>query len=226
MAGIPAYCTNTACGAIFVSNAISISHSSEITLEGNTTTCPQCRSVARFVDGVFNELGKGLELVSGPPITRAILKQLQAIAEKANSGEITPQEAVQEATKVDPRLGKLFERFLALGMTAFAALFAFLGYQLQQAQYDLQKADSDASEQFYEEALEILERQAEALENEKNDERVERERRAPAAEKSDKDTSAVKRPSKRRAEVNKARRKALRERRRMFPRRGQRKPSS
>ncbi|QDY99489.1 hypothetical protein FQ775_03380 [Nitratireductor mangrovi] len=157
MAGIPAYCTNRKCGAVFVNNVINIKHSLNIRLSANfITRCPRCGSEARLVNGTFNERGKGLEFVSGPPLTKAILEHLRDIAQKAQSGEITPQEAIAEAGKIDSRWARILERALKIG-GAVGVFAAIITLYIQWSSYELQKADSAASAEFYKAALAILE---------------------------------------------------------------------
>ena len=143
MAGVPAKCTNPTCGLTFVSRAISVSMSIGIQISGNTVSCPRCGGRARVVDGVFNELGRGrLEIVSAPAETRAIFEQLYGVAKRASNGEITPQQAIEEVAKLEPRAVPIFERALHLGLTAFMALITFLMYQIQTQQFELQKEAS------------------------------------------------------------------------------------
>lgn len=221
MASIPIYCTH--CGAISDgAGGIHIEGSSRITLIGNTTTCPRCGRPAKFVDGVFNERGNGLEIVSAPPITHAVIDRLRQIAEQARQGEITPEQAIEQVNQIDPRVGTLLERVLLLGLGAFTAFLTFLMYQTQLDQLDLQKSDSQSSGQFQERVIDLLERQVSALEQENDPKGVKPQRRAPAAEKANGKSPAVKRPSKRRSDVQKARKKALLERRMAFCPRPQR----
>lgn len=219
MAELPGYCPS--CGAVFkLPNIVGGSGTMTVTMTGNAVTCPRCGRLARIGDGTYHVRNNKAEFVDGPPITKAVLAQLEEIARRATAQEISPALAVAEATRIDPRFGKLFERFLALGFTAFAAFLAFLAYQIQEQQYDLQKTDSVTSTQFYEKALELLDRQASSLENEQHNERVKRQRDAPSAQKTPKKPVAIKQPSKRRAEVNRERRAELKRRRMMFgPRR-------
>lgn len=167
-------------------------------------------------------------MISGPPLTRSILEQLQAIAQRAEAGEITPQQAVAEASQIDPRLGGLIERFTLVGLSAVAALCALIGLYLQDAQYELQKADSEISADFYDRALKLFEdqvalqeraeqaRYVERLEQQKIDKRIERKSRAPSMEKIKREAPTFKDLSKRRSDVNKKRRDELKRRRMMF----------
>ncbi|UVK54927.1 hypothetical protein DBIPINDM_001407 [Mesorhizobium sp. AR02] len=216
MANMPGYCPS--CGTIFAaSNIVGGGGNARITMIGNVTTCPnpRCGKPARLADGEFNINADDVSLVSGPPLTRAILEQLQDIARQAQAEEITPQEAVHRAAQIDPALGQLMSRFLRLGLSALAFLVPLIALYIQ-------REDSKASAQFYKAALEVLTRQAEAAE--KTSKEVERSNRiepkgeAPAKAKADKKPVTVKGPSKRRHQVNKERRRKLIAERKDFPR--------
>lgn len=167
MAGVPAKCTNPTCGLTFVSRAISVSMSIGIQISGNTVSCPRCGGRARVVDGVFNELGRGrLEIVSAPAETRAIFEQLYGVAKRASNGEITPQQAIEEVAKLEPRAVPIFERALHLGLTAFMALITFLMYQIQTQQFELQKEASTSDAQHREHVIGLMEKQLRILEEE------------------------------------------------------------
>ncbi|WP_163270462.1 hypothetical protein [Chelativorans alearense] len=221
MASIPGYCPY--CGFIFDgSGGIHIENSLNVTVTGSRMTCPNCGQMAFLVDGTFSERGRGLELVSGPPLTRMILDQLQEIARKAQAQEITPEEVIQQAETIDPQLGKILKNVpLASVISIFIALVAlYLSYE-----------GNRSSSEFQTKALEILERQAYAVEEVARSVRSSQEqevhktkRNRLAKPKSVKAPPSVKNSTRRR-DVNKARREALKERRRMFPRRIQHKPS-
>ncbi len=218
MAAIPGYCTH--CGHIFEGQGeIQIEHSFDVTLSDNRMTCPKCGKLARLVDGTFNERGFGLELVAGPPLTRAILDKLQELARKAESQEISPEEIIEQSETIDPKLaGALRSVPLASVASILIALVAlYLSYE-----------GNRSSSEFQSEALSILKRQAVAVEDmaessrqpqEKLEGNLNSKRDRPANPESVTESPRVKSPSTRRRDVNKARRKSLKERRRMFPRR-------
>ena len=129
-----------------------------ISMSGSVTDCPRCGATARFADGIFSEYGRGrLEIISGPAETREIFQQLYGVAQKARSGEISKQEAINQARAIDPRLGGIVERFLLLGLPALAVLASLIGVYLQ-----FQGNRSTA--EFEREALRLLERQTLAIE--------------------------------------------------------------
>lgn len=102
MANPPAYCSN--CGAIFPS-PISILGGGRVTLVGNITNCPRCGGAANILDGVFGVTNGVLQLLSGPQITRDVLRAVTTLIERAVRKEITPQDLEKEVTAINPELG-------------------------------------------------------------------------------------------------------------------------
>jgi len=231
MPSIPGYCAH--CDLAFDSRGagVVLEDCTNVTIGGGKPLrCPECGRPAQIAAGTFNAIGDRLELVDGPPLTVEILQRLRDIAERAQSEEITPAEAVREARELNPVLGRLLESYLALGLTVLTLFITLIGaYQqqisleMQRESFALQKLDSDASARFYKEALSLLQEQTELLRESTrqphDEKRIPNYSRAPTAEEAEKEPPTVKGPSKRRADVRKQRRIELKERRRMFPRR-------
>lgn len=231
MPSIPGYCA--ACDLVFEGDdGVYIENSFNITVTGVEISCPECGEPASLASGTFSAIGNTLELVSGPPLTYEILSRLREIAERAQSHQVTPAEAVQEAKELDPVLGSIFENFVKVGIPALAVLITIIGVYLQQlslkAQNEslaIQKRDSETAEAFYRDALQALRDQRATLEKSLAQMRdrsgitgkLDRPTTTDAAKKA----VTAKEPSKRRTDVNSARRQKLIERRRMFPRRNQ-----
>ncbi|AMK16919.1 MULTISPECIES: hypothetical protein [Sphingobium] len=105
MAKVPAHCGH--CGLQFYSeNFIGGSGASGITLKGNRTNCPRCGGWANLADGIFNLHDDQLELVDGPPLTRAMMAQLRLIAEKAKLKAADAEELLAEVAEVSPELAE------------------------------------------------------------------------------------------------------------------------
>jgi predicted RNA-binding Zn-ribbon protein involved in translation (DUF1610 family) len=215
MPSVPAYCSH--CGQIFDgSGGIHISNCADIRLIGNRMTCPNCGHLARIVDGTFSETGNGLELVDGPELTRLILDHFRNIATRAQTKEITPQEAILEATQLNPKLGRLMELFIQIGLPALAVLISLVGLYLQ---YE----GGVSTDEFEARAIQLLERQvqiSQTLADSKRvspDDSVQCQRDKRTESKDRKKSVSLRSASKRRKIVNDERRKQHAERRKLFP---------
>ncbi len=214
MASIPGYCTH--CGTVFEGRGgVHFEGSTNIRMIGNTMTCPGCGRMANMVDGVFNERGEGLEIVSAPPITHAVIDRLRQIAEQTRRGEISPEEAVQQLGDVDPKLAAFFSKFHDMGLPYLSFFVALVALYLQ--------ISGSASEDEYQtRAIQMMERQTIAVEtmarshNVHNESRVKGQRERPATEKANRKLPTIKDPSQRRKHVRDKRAKALKERREAF----------
>ena len=116
MAGPPARCLNPQCGYVFeLTNMFGGSGAiSNIYMQGNSTRCPRCGSSASMADGVYEYSGSFLKLKHGPPLTRAMIDDLAAIARAAKEKTIDAEEFLAEIADVSPELAaKLRERGLS-----------------------------------------------------------------------------------------------------------------
>ncbi|SRR5258706_950552 len=102
MAGIPAYCPH--CGTIFQSRAFAIMGGvSGTMLRGNTETCVHCGKMASIVDGTFDVSADDVvSLVSGPAITKEVLRSFSELVQRAAKNEITDEELKEEIEKLRP----------------------------------------------------------------------------------------------------------------------------
>ncbi|HEY4192469.1 MAG TPA: hypothetical protein VGM46_07465 [Mesorhizobium sp.] len=172
--------------------------------------------MAKLVDGVFNTRGGELEMVSGPPISRAILHKLEEIARRAKAHEITPEDAVKQAAEVAPVLGRIMGRFMVLGLPILTLLIALISLYLQ---YE----GNRSSDEFESDALQLLERQVHAVEllaasaNKEPENGVTKKSSGPTKVTPKKKPVVIKTPSKRRKNVNNARRQQHVEHKKSFP---------
>lgn len=103
---IPAHCPN--CGAVFRSRLLSISGNvKNLTLSGNTESCPFCGSRANTAEGVFDIADGVITVISAPHITAEILMAFGAVVKKAYAEKTDPEDLAKQAEKIDPTLGKL-----------------------------------------------------------------------------------------------------------------------
>lgn len=102
---IPALCPN--CGLLFRSRALAISGNvKNLTLKGNTESCPSCGGRAQIADGVFDVADGALSIVRAPHVTREMLSALEAALKLAMKKKSAPEQVAQEVEKIDPSFGK------------------------------------------------------------------------------------------------------------------------
>lgn len=184
-------------------------------IKSSRTNCPQCGTMSEILPGRYEMDGDRMNVDFDSSISPAALSALRDLIKKLQRSEITPQEAVLQASGISPSLGRLVEQFLTMGLPTLALLISLISLHLQ-------REDSKGSDEFYRQAIELLERQVETTGSiSKQIERsnsVKPKGERPAKAKANKKPVTVKAPSKRRNEVNKERRRKLIEARKEFPR--------
>ncbi|MER9398819.1 hypothetical protein NKI46_11880 [Mesorhizobium sp. M0615] len=195
--------------------AIQISGGASVRITNSMVSCPRCGRDSEILPGTYTESNNQLKYLLDPSISPEALKALLDIAERLQRSEITPQEAVQQAAQIDPAFGGLIAKMFTFGLPTIALLVSLISLHLQ-------REDGKETTQFYQQAIEALTRQVEAVENISKE--VERGNRVkskgdrPAKVEAAKKLVTVKPPSKRRHNVNDERRRKLIEHRKDFPR--------
>jgi hypothetical protein len=128
MPGPAVYCHF--CGTIFESRAFSIKPGvSNVTFTGLGEICANCGMPAQIVDGTFDVSKEGiLSLISGPPLSKAVVEQLGKLLNKVVTGEVSKDRLQEEADLIDPDLGKIVKvvKSKGLGLATLILLFMFL----------------------------------------------------------------------------------------------------
>lgn len=127
MAAIPCYCEN--CGTIFEFNGIGGSNIRGLTLRGNRVSCPNCYSLAKMADGVFNVTDGVLNLISGSDFTAGLMQRFGDLIKRAYEENASPEALQEQANELDPRLGKVIAEARKSGgifWFVMAALMVFL----------------------------------------------------------------------------------------------------
>ena len=123
--GVLSKCSH--CNYTFTSRMFSIVDSINVSLEGNTETCPRCGSRANVLDGTFDFNAQGIaKLISGPAFTQDVYKQFVSLVERARNEELNKEEFVREAQAISPLLASSIRRYLPNDSASFIALLAFL----------------------------------------------------------------------------------------------------
>ena len=128
MPGPAVYCQY--CGAIFQSRLLSIRPGvSNVTFAGMGEICVNCGMPAQIVDGTFDVSKEGiLSLISGPPLSKAVVEQLGKLLNKVVTGAVSKERLQEEADLIDPELGKIVKviKSRGLGLATLILLFMFL----------------------------------------------------------------------------------------------------
>ncbi|TKH07327.1 hypothetical protein FC682_02025 [Peribacillus simplex] len=101
---VPAFCDN--CNFIFPSGIV-IGNSTNVTMTGNKSQCPNCNYMARIPDGIFKFYDGVIEVLQASESTKRDLQKFYTIIQKANKVEATPQKVQQEIQKEVPKLSFL-----------------------------------------------------------------------------------------------------------------------
>jgi hypothetical protein len=72
-------------------------------------TCPRCGRVSEIIPGVYDATDDRLNILIDSSISPEALSAVRQLAERLQQGTITSVQAKEEAEKILPRLGKLFD---------------------------------------------------------------------------------------------------------------------
>ena len=109
MAGPPSRCQH--CGFAFQTGLIEIGPDVHgITFENVSVTCPQCGGNANVGDGTYSSVGDTLRLLVGPSDTQSLLSELQDIAERGKTENLTSVEILREIAGVSPEFAQRLEQ--------------------------------------------------------------------------------------------------------------------
>ena len=207
MTSLPAYCPK--CKSIFPFSEIGIAEGVSVALSNIGTNCPVCGfKDARVSDGVYKATKDAIEILSGPDSTRAMAEALKLVVERFASGELSREQAVQQASDLSPKYGTLLNGLSSLGIPALMLLIAIIALYLQ---YEGNKSSSEDAHKI----LDAITEQSFLIQD-KDKRGVDAERRTPSSKEPERKSTSIKDPSTRRADINKKRRNTLRSRRRDF----------
>ncbi len=106
-----AFCT---LHGLFPATAIAIAPGASVGVLGCIITCPQCGTPSEIIPGTYlahtNQAGVDrINLLIDPSISLPALGAIRKLAERAQAGEISAEQAKREAEKIHPKAGKLFD---------------------------------------------------------------------------------------------------------------------
>lgn len=115
----PAKCGK--CGLVFHATGIAVSNSTNVTMTGNSQSCPRCGHMANIGDGVYDFIGDRVKLIDGPPATIEMLEALaQTVRDSIAAGE-APEKTIERIGAIDPRILR-FKKFAGAAVLAIGAL--------------------------------------------------------------------------------------------------------
>lgn len=88
---------------------IGMQNSSGIKISGVGTACPKCRAPSEMLPGEYSSIGGNLNFIIDPSISNDALGALMKIITRLERDEITQAEAKEQAEKISPKLGGLFD---------------------------------------------------------------------------------------------------------------------
>lgn len=103
----PAFCPTD---GVFPAQAIVIAEGATDTrLLNIRTNCPVCGGGAEIIPGIYDATHEGLNLLLDSSISPAALTAIKNLAERAQKGKISPEDANKEAKTISPAAAKLFD---------------------------------------------------------------------------------------------------------------------
>lgn len=99
MANLPVICEH--CDELFYSKLLRPGKSiTDLTLYGNSETCPYCKKQTGLLEGRFNIHNGVIDLIDGPQVTVDALKKIQEIIDSfdENTSQVDAEKEIEQAT--------------------------------------------------------------------------------------------------------------------------------
>lgn len=93
----------------FPATAIALGPGSTMGIYQSRMSCPQCGTPSEILPGMYRGGVDTINLLIDPSISLQALGALRKLAERAQAGKISVQEAKREAEKIHPKAAKLFD---------------------------------------------------------------------------------------------------------------------
>lgn len=101
-----AYCKEH---GFFAASAFAFAAGAKVTISGCSTSCPTCGTPSEIVPGAYAADLNSMNILVDASISKDALLALRKLLTRVEAGEISPAQAMAEATKISPRLGGLFD---------------------------------------------------------------------------------------------------------------------
>lgn len=135
----------TYCKLIFEDRGIVIQDSTNVTISNSSTTCPKCRSRAKYLDGTFNFDSNGIiSVLSAPQFTIDILNRIKSIVMDVQNRKISPEDFQKEVDAMPPVIRSVLKLIIPKEPSGFWAMVGTLLLVLNQL---LGPKDENTSEQ-------------------------------------------------------------------------------
>ena len=112
---VPVHCSH--CGHSFISQTIKITNSTNISFVDCWEPCTNCGRLAAIQSATYDFVGDVLTAVKAPGVMREDLIAFQAIATAVKDGELSAEQAVEQAKGIAASFGTILEALGAYGVT-------------------------------------------------------------------------------------------------------------
>lgn len=128
------------------------SGSAVITMSRTATRCPRCGRISDIVDGTYDYVGEIITAFRAPGVSRKDIEALKKLAESEKRGEISRENANQEAEKLSSTFADIMkwaDGNAALLSVLIAVIACFIAvYGVREADLGSDQAHEDAEQQL------------------------------------------------------------------------------
>jgi len=124
---IPAHCGH--CGALFATTSfVHLAEGAYATFSDVGVNCPKCGATAHVLDGTFERIGDTLRLLSGPQLTKGMLRAFGTLIGQAARKQINTEDLQKKASDLDESLGAVVAQAInsRWGFALLVVLLVFL----------------------------------------------------------------------------------------------------
>lgn len=104
------------CGYKGIATGITFINSRDITIGKASETCPMCGGRADYQSGTYDFVGDAIAAFRAPGVTRASAEEFANVVSSAAKGELTTEQALQQAESINAIFSAFFRKALANGV--------------------------------------------------------------------------------------------------------------